>query len=365
MRTKCLASTFLFAAFATCLATPASAGGYDDDEPPPVQLSTLWYLSSVYGSDPDGAYSAFRIGRGYLTAKIKPSDYMSARMTIDVHQNDEGDMALRLKYLYGQFHFGDLDGVITGANVEYGLVHTPWLDFEEHVNRYRMQGTMFTERNKLFNSADFGLTVGGLLGKKLDAEYTDKVSKAYPGTFGSFAAGVYNGGGYHAGEANENKTVEGRLSVRPLGPILPNLQLSGFGIYGKGNTEAGPDWRVVSGMASFEHEYFVVTGTYARGRGNQGGNEVDVAGDASEFEGYSGFAELKIPPIDSSLIGRFDHFDWDRDGGASPTNRVIWGAAYHFLGENAVLVDWDWLFDEGAGRAVQKEVKATLQVALP
>ena len=363
MKSKRLVSLTLAAA-ALAFASPAFAddGEHDPDE---VKLSTLWYLHSIYGSRPEGNYSAFRVGRGYLTAKLQPEDYFAARITLDAHQNDEGDMAVRLKYLYGQFFFGDLGSIVTGTNLEYGLVHTPWLDYEEHINHYRMQGTMFVERNNLFNSADFGLTLGGLFGKKLDDEYTKKVSKYYPGTFGSFAVGVYNGGGYHAEEANENKTVEGRVSVRPLGPILPNLQLSYFGLYGKGNTEEAPDWQVHAGMASFEHEYFVLSATYSAGKGNQRGDQVAADGEAMDFAGYSGFAEVKFPWIDSSLIGRYDRFDWDTDGGPAPTQRFVWGAAYHFYGHNAILVDWDWLIDEDQSEPVEKTVKATLQVSLP
>lgn len=335
-----------------------------DAEPPPVDLSTLFYLSSLYASTPNGETSEFQVRRGYLTAKLRPTDYFGARMTLDAHQNDDGDMAVRLKYLYGQFHFGDLGSIITGTNVEYGLVHIPWLDFEEHVNSYRMQGTMFLERNGLFNSADFGVTFGGLLGDKLGIDYTSTVSDAYPGSFGSFAFGVYNGGGYHAEEANENKTVEGRLSVRPLGPILPHVQLSYFGLYGKGNTEDAPDWIVHAGMASLEHEYFVVTGTFATGEGDQHGEQLSD-GESLDFIGVSGFGEVKLPWIDASLIARFDRFDWGKTGGLSPTRRFIWGAAYRFLDENAILLDWDWVVGEDEGRLIEKTTKATLQVKLP
>jgi len=191
---------------------------------------------------------------------------------------------VRLKYAYGQIMAPDLGDVLTGGYAELGMVHTPWLDFEEHINRYRMQGTMFMERNGLFNSADLGLTAGGNLGPSLGDDALKNVSKANPGSFGSFAFGVYNGGGYAAHEANENKVVEGRLSVRPLGPFFPYAQLSYFGIYGKGNTPAAPAWRLHAGMLSVEHEYFVVTGTYAVGYGNQKGSQLSGS-DGREFLG--------------------------------------------------------------------------------
>ncbi|MFW5740888.1 MAG: hypothetical protein ACOC1F_11035 [Myxococcota bacterium] len=367
MKTKKLISIHL-AAGVLSMASPAWADDADRD-PDTFDFSTLWFLHSIYGSEPSGEYSAFRVSRGYFTAKIRPEDYFAARITMDAHQDEEGDMEVRLKYLYGQFFLGDLGSVITNTNVEYGLVHVPWLDFEQDINQYRMQGTMFVERYGLFNSADFGLTLAGLLGEELSREYQKEVSKDAPGTFGSFAVGVYNGGGYHEEEQNENKVVEGRVSVRPLGPIFPNLQLSYFGLYGKGNVAPGPqsppDWRVHTGMASFQHEYAVLTATYTMGEGNQKGTQVGADGEALDFAGYSAFVEAKLPWIDSSLIGRYDRFDWDTDGGPAPVQRVIWGAAYHFRGRNTILVDWDWLIDEESSEPIEKVVKATLQVKLP
>ena len=270
---------------------------------------------------------------------------------------------MRLKYAYGQVMAPDLGHVITGSYAELGMVHTPWLDFEEHINRYRMQGTMFMERNGLFNSADLGVTVGGNLGPRLGDDALKKVSKANPGSFGSFAFGVYNGGGYAAHEANENKVVEGRLSARPLGPLFPYAQLSYFGIFGKGNTPAAPAWRLHAGMLSVEREYFVVTGTCAVGRGNQKGSQLS-GGDGREFVGYSAFAELKAPWFDASLFGRFDRFEWGK-GDGQPSDRVILGVAYWFLKHNAVVADWDWLNEHDAAKADQKELKVTLQVELP
>ena len=330
-----------------------------------VQLSTQLFLHGVKGSSGGTDYSRFYIGRAYFTGKFTPAPWFGARVTMDAHQTkDNADWSVRLKYAYGVFDAGNLGPVVSGANVEFGMVHTPWLDFEEHVNRYRMQGSMFMERNGLFNSADLGVTASGNLGPKLGDDYTKHVSKASPGSFGSFALGVYNGGGYAAQEANENKTLEGRLSVRPLGPLFPNVQLSYFGIYGKSNSPAAPPWRLHAGMLSFEHEYAVVTGTVVTGRGNQKGDALD--GDRGrKFTGYSAFGELKLPWIDSGVFGRFDRFTWDRAGDKKPSDRVIVGAAYWFFHHNAIVADWDWLNEHDDTKPDTKEVKLTLQVELP
>jgi len=77
----------------------------------------------------------------------------------------------------------------------------------------------------------------------------------YPGRYGSFSLGIYNGGGYHAKEKNQNKVLEGRLTLRPLPAALPGLQLSYFGLVGKGNQAAEPHWNAHLGMVSYEDDH--------------------------------------------------------------------------------------------------------------
>ena len=338
-----------------------------------VSIGTLWYLSGGFGKSNGADFSNVRITRGYLTLKFKPVPWFQPRVPLDTSQDSSGDWKVRLKYMHAKFVLPVETAWVTEPNVEFGLVHGPWFDYEENINRYRMQGTMFVERNGVINSADTGVTVAMLLGKKLPKAYQQSVSNEYPGEFGSIAFGVYNGGGYHAAENNTNKVFESRVSVRPLGPILPNLQLSYLLIYGKGNTPAQvcddtgancypgePAWRLNAGMASFEDEYFVATAQVAKGRGNQSGSKIDAAGAALTSEGYSGFAEVRLPWIDSSLVGRYDHWNWAGTG----TDRVIAGFAYRFLGEgNVVLLDYDRSMPDGGTDSW--EAKLTVQVKVP
>ncbi|MBW2263726.1 MAG: hypothetical protein JRG91_17330, partial [Deltaproteobacteria bacterium] len=351
------------------------------------------YLHFHYGNDGDVTYNEFSIGRGYLTMKVRPVEWFEPRITLDAHQDESGDMKVRLKYLYGKFKIPVETKVVTDPFLEFGIVHMPWLDYEEHINWYRAQGTMFMERNKLFNSADFGATLGTLLGRKLDKDYQETVSSKYPGSLGSMAIGVYNGGGYHALEKNAYKSFDGRISIRPLGPVLPNLQLSYFFIVGRGNQEKGagwkpPLWRSHAFMASFEHRYLAVTGQFVMGKGNQKGNfthwatEPDPAtgedvivgiDEVYEFIGASGFLEIKLPMIWSSLIGRFDWFRKDDDGstctdGRCDTMRAIAGYAFHFhkTHKNFVMVDVDYIIPDRDIPGVSDvwEVKLTLQIKL-
>jgi hypothetical protein len=199
-----------------------------------LEVGALWYLSYQSGESSSGDYNKFAIKRGYINVAKRMAPWLDARITPDVHQDETGDVKARLKYAYAKFLISS-GGAVFKPWLEFGLVHTPWLDFEEHVDYYRLQDTMFSERNGNFNSADFGLTFGALLGGEMGEEYRSAVNNKYPGRYGSFAAGVYNGGGYHAVEKNENKALEGRLTVRPAPDVVPGLQFSYFGVYGDAN----------------------------------------------------------------------------------------------------------------------------------
>ena len=327
-----------------------------------IDISTLWYLHGRYDGDQEAL--DFRIGRGYLTTDIKPLAWFEARVTMDTHQDESGDFKVRLKYLHAKLKVPVETDVVSEPYLEFGLVHGPWLDYEEHINLYRMQGTMFMERNGLFNSADLGVTAVVLLGRKLDKEYQDAVSKAYPGTWGSLALGVYNGGGYHALEENDDKVFEARLSVRPLGQLLPNLQLSGLVIYGAGNVESEPDWHNYAGMLSFEHQWFTIAAQFATGKGNKEGKMIDAKGNSIDFNGFSVLGELKVAPIDSSLVARYDWFDWNTDDDTGVIQRIIGGLAYRFYKQNTLLLDLDYAMHEEEGVEDEWQLTLTLQVKL-
>ncbi|MFN2223134.1 MAG: hypothetical protein ACK2UH_11310 [Candidatus Promineifilaceae bacterium] len=339
-----------------------------------VNIGTLWYLGYGVGEQDGESYNREYIGRGYVNIKFKPTDWFQPRVTIDTHQDDAGDFKVRLKYMYGKFIVPIETAYVTEPNIEFGLVHGPWFDYEEHINYYRAQGTMPIERNGVLNSADVGFTIAALLGPKLDKEYQENVNPKYPGKWGSLALGMYNGGGYHAEENNENKVFESRISIRPLGWILPNLQVSHFFIYGKGNTpkeifdddgnylyDGEPDWMINAFMLSFEHKFFTATAQVATGEGNQKGDKIDSAGKALDAFGYSGFLELKAPCLMSSLIGRYDYWEW----GDTATTRVIAGYAFHFMKHNFILLNVDWVMHDDDSRPDDWQIGLVLQVKYP
>ena len=329
-------------------------------------LSYLSYEANINAGEMKD--NQFKINRAYLTAKKNVFDWLSYRTTIDAWQDETGDMKVRLKYIYANIKFGDF-AFFTKPNIEFGQVHTAWLDFEEHLNFYRMQGTMFMERAGLFNSADFGLTAACLLGGEMDDNYTQTVNKEYAGKFGSLAVGVYNGSGYHGLEKTTGKVIQSRLTLRPIAEILPGLQLSYLGIFGSGNQARidtlpdweAPEWVVNTCMLSYEHEYFTLSGQFESGKGNYKGSMVDSENTALKHQGYSVYAEGKIDE-NFRVIGRYDHFDPNTDKDKDGDNRVIIGIGYNFGNQNILILDFDKRYFDDKSKADMNLVKLTMQI---
>jgi hypothetical protein len=319
-----------------------------------LNVGMLAYLDYSNGQKPEpddnsSSFNDFRVTRGYLTVQKEILPWMHARATIDVHQDETGDYKNRLKYFYAELRPPDL-GLLTDMKSEIGLGHIPWLDFEEHVNPYRCQGTMAIERAGIFNSSDKGVSLRGYFGGKLEDAEEKTGSHYYDSRYGSWHLGVYDGSGYHASEDNNNKAVEGRLTLRPLPDVIPGLQLSYFGIYGEGNQEASngdyPDYQVNLGMVSYEHPWVILTGQYFQTEGNAKGNWVDAEGDALKTEGYSFFGNLKLPVLDRklSLFARYDYFDQDKDdaiGEDTDYNMFLGGLAWDVYKHNLLLLAYE------------------------
>jgi hypothetical protein len=307
-----------------------------------IKIGALWYLDYKAGEKGGESYNSFSITRGYINIKKEITPWLKVRVTPDVTRTDNGDVNVRIKYLYARLYFPDL-GFVTNNFLEVGQIHFPWLDFKEAINGYRCQGTMLQERNHIFNSADQGIAWFGYFGGEMPEEFKKKVNKHYAGRYGSFSIGIFNGSGYHAAEKNNNKALEGRITIRPLPDVLPGLQFSYFGIYGKGNVaDNPPDWYVNTLYVSYEAPLYTLTFTYARDKGCQSGK------DENNKQGFSWFARVKMPFNPKiELIGRYDIWDNNLDQTGDIERRVITGISYRLYKNNLVLLDYERLFKEG------------------
>ncbi|MDA8165914.1 MAG: hypothetical protein M0017_12890 [Desulfobacteraceae bacterium] len=320
-----------------------------------IKIEGLGYIDYSAGNhgaagDKQSSYNDFTLQRGYLGVTKEITPWLGARVTTDITRLASGDIETRIKYLYAYAKPKNV-GFLTDMTAEFGQGHIPWLDFEEHVNPFRLQGTMPIERAGVLNSADVGISLQGFFGGKLADAKARTGNGAYAGRYGSWHFGVYNGAGYHADDKNGNKPIEGRLTLRPLPDTLPGLQLSYFGVTGKGNQPTNePDYSVNMGMISYEHPAFILYTDYIRTTGNSGGTwVVPGTSDSLETSDLAFFGTYHLPVLQRklSVFGRYDHFDGDvnndvRAGDDATYNLYMSGLVYDIYKGNMVLLDYEW-----------------------
>ncbi len=335
---------FLFFFPLSLMAQQASQHGtvYKFDGNQRIKISGLFYLAAQYRTFDTTSDFNFQVRRAYMTVQAQLTKNLSVRytqdITIDNEGGDAGNIELRIKYLYAQYGFPSF-WIFTQNSVKFGIIQRPWIGYEEHINAYRVQGTMFMERSGLFNSSGFGLSLAGHFGGLLKGAYAKKVHPGDKGKYGSFNLGIYNGGGYHQFEKNLNKNLEVRLSLRPFPGKLPGLMFSYTGLFGQGNIPECPAFRLNAGFVSYQNLYLTLTAQYEKGLGNSYGTLVDTAFQSIPHEGYSFYAELKIPKTKLALYGRFDRFQLT--GISSKINqRQIYGISWRFFKQNKLVFSY-------------------------
>ncbi|PID95241.1 MAG: hypothetical protein CSA95_00600 [Bacteroidetes bacterium] len=285
----------------------------------------------------------FVLKRSYFTLKKRLNPIFSVRYTMDLTVDKEGDDAgnveTRLKYLYVKAKMPFQGDYFTGMWVEAGMVHRPWLDYEQKINTYRVQDNMFIERNKIFNSADFGVTVGGNIGPKMDKAFLEEVNGAMPGKWFSYVLGIYNGGGYSSAEHNKNKVFAARLSIRPFANRFPQLQLSGCINTGKGNAREAPAFNQLLGFMAYTGRHLTLTAQYHAGVGDFRAKYVEEGNPSKALknDGYSFFGEYRIHKTPFAVWGRFDLFEVHRSPSTDQVKRIIGGLTY-VISKNLRLV---------------------------
>ena len=275
---------------------------------PTVSVGILSYLQYDAELQNRDDFNAFDVTRGYINIVADVARNVRFRATPDVRRVTDGSLsgslAFRMKYGFAEF-----DNLLGARSwVRFGLHQTPWLDFEESINRYRVQGQMFSEREGIIaGSGDFG---AGLLAP-------------LPGGYGEVNAGIYNGEGFGSGEANKFKSFQGRVTIRPFpqAPLARGLRISGF--YDQGAYAADHPRRHGIVMASFEHTHVVGTAQWLAGT-----ERTLTRPTRAHFRGASAFAEVRQGPEGWAVIARIDHFDPDHNTSDDSDRRLIAGVAY-------------------------------------
>lgn len=267
--------------------------------------------------------SAFDVKRAYLDFRGSFDGGIATRVTADLYRDDNGSLNYRLKY--GYFAWTPEDSPLT---FKFGQIHTPWLDWEEGLWDYRMQGTMPLERGGYITSSDLGAGVDGAWGEQaFNMQFV-----------------VMNGEGYHGAEGDKHKDVAARGSVRVLETddtgSRGGLRLTGMAHFGE-RTGGGTRNRYV-GMVSYRSSTLTVAAEAARTVDAQAAAEPDVKGNV-----FSVYGVAKVPDTDLAFVGRVDVTDPNVDQADDRQTRFIGGLSYQLSEQVRLLLDLDHVSYQG------------------
>jgi hypothetical protein len=284
--------------------------------------------------------NAFDITRGYINVVGKFTDGVGIRVTPDIYRVTDGSLAFRLKYAYATW-----TPEKSPLTAKFGLIHTPWLDWEEALWDYRMQGSMALERFRsvagtgYLSSADFGAGIDGKFGY-------DKVN---------FQIGAYDGEFYSKPEGDSYKDLEARVSVRVLETDdfsrVGGLRVTGYA--GIGTPTGGGRRNRYIGMVSYKSKMFTLAGEYGRAR-DRLDNEPPVTGTPAppapvpqvDSDVLSFFGVLNVPHSKVGIIGRYDLQKPDTELDDNKQERLIAGVSYQLSPQVRVLADLDNFWTE-------------------
>ncbi len=268
-----------------------------------VTFGVVTFLQYSFELHEQDEYNAFDVTRGYLDVTGRLSDRVKVRFTTDVRPTTDAsldaNLTARLEYAY-------LDVAWTpNRRFMFGMQETPWLTFEESINRYRVQGQMFVEKENLIpGPSDLG---AGLLYRHSRFEVH---------------GGVYNGEGYGRAELDKYKSVQGRGTVTLYSDEAATSRVRLTGFYSYGWYAEDRPRNVGIAMASYDSKHVVATAQYLSATDNP-----FVVTDV-EREGFSFFGEARMGETGWAGLGRVDFFNPDASRENDNMRRYIFGGAH-------------------------------------
>ncbi len=307
-----------------------------------------------------GRSSGFEMRRNYVQVKAYFNDKDYVRVTMDstkelasaVGTTQDGsdlktsqgggfaDVFVKYAYLY-------LDNVLPYTGVEAGIVHRPWIDYEEHnawlyrsFNKVILEekGTATEAGVDLVNSADFGVN------------FQTKTELF------SSEIGIFNGEGYHADKVAGNQENSSKLSAewRLTGHILGDgtkvgknditkdtyLNVSTYGLVSKDHkddnaaiNDIGEYDRAFYGVhAVYNQPAFLIAAQYFTAKDDKRNKNLATTFDTKDYTGWSVNGEVR-PIKDWTIIGRYDNYDIESELNGAITSKIegdkiIAGVAY-------------------------------------
>ena len=327
----------------------AQAAPASPPPPSPLTVSGVGYAQYLYqlkDSAGAGNQNQFSVQRAYINVIGKFSGGVMTRVTVDIAPTGTPatNQLVRLKYAYAAWTPGK--SILT---YKLGLIHTPWLDWEEALWDYRMQGTMAIERNGYLTSADFG---AGIDIKGKDDVFNGQLV-------------VVNGEGYSGGTGDKRKDVQGRLSFRVL-KTNDNSRVGGLrvtGYFGAGKYTGGGDRNRYIGLVSYRTKMLTLAAEYASTK-----DTVSPSGGGNNATGsvISAYGVVHAPKSPVSVIARVDIADPNTSTATNKQTRYIAGISYQVTANLRVLGDVDLLSYEATPTPAQDGTRsrALLQIQL-
>ncbi len=320
-----------FRSFATLLGLLTAVSVALGAQTPSVTVGGVGYVQYQYQLNKDtvlnGHQNNFDVTRAYVNAIGKFPKGLTTRITLDLagRSANTSYLAIRIKYAYLAWTPED-----SHLTYKLGAIHTPWLDWEEALWDYRMQGQMALERGGYVSSSDFGAGVDGNWGyEKFNAQ-----------------VGVYNGENYSGAPGDQRKDLMARASYKLMNTDLPGkvggLRLTGYAQYGK-PTGGGKRQRYL-GMLSHKSKQITLAAEYAMTRDS-------VAASTSVAKGrvLSAFGVYNVPNSAIAILARVDITDPNTASAATNDRltRIIGGASYQVTPNFRLLVDLDHVSRQG------------------
>src|ERR1051325_7151675 len=285
----------------------------------PLQAQTavtgIVYSQFVYQlADTANHTNGFDVTRAYVNVVSKFTGGIATRVTADIYrQIGDNSLRYRLKYAYVAYTPGT-----SPLTFKLGATQTPWLDWEEALWDYRMQGTVALDRNGYLSSSDIGFGIDG----------------KWSGDRVNGAVIFMNGENYNGGTGDQRKDIAARISVR-LRPTndssrVGGLRLTGYGHYGK-PTGGGVRDRAI-GMLSYRARELTLAAEYAITRDSSTATPVALL----KGSVLSVYGVYHVAKSNMALIGRVDAVDPNTSAAGDRLTRVI--GVYHVAKSNVALI---------------------------
>jgi len=265
-----------------------------------LKFSGTHYLGFLSNKETNKMISNnFEMRRNYLQVKAyvldDPKSYL--RMTLD-QTNSNGDNTMRIKYAYLY-----VDKILPDTGMEFGQVHRPWLDYEEHQSWwFRSVDKTFIESKQsadLTNSADMGITF--------------KTNKP----FFTSEIGLFNGEGYHDKDNGRGLSFEWRTTVAINGngnikrkPKKMNyFDLSFWGQENKKNAKNNNrDYRILGLHTVYNNPNFLIALNYVKAE-NENKYIIEKTRVHHNGEGYSINTEYRFGHnLKYTAFARYDNW---------------------------------------------------------